>query len=262
MERRRVFRFPLSNLLHSPTAQYVRFGFMRFYLVAPLVVMITTFWSIMTVVSRPFDRQARFYHWILRTWSRTLLALFGIRVAITGTEHLDRSQSYVYLANHASYLDIIVVGATLPDEIRFVLKRELGRIPIFGWGLALGPYILIDRADARNAMASIEKGAADIRNGASVIIFPEGTRTSDGNLAPFKRGGFMLAIRSGVPMAPVAIRGTYRLMSRHDRTVKSGKVTVTIGHPIQGNSDATRAEAAAIQEQVRAQLMEMLRDEL
>lgn len=233
---------------------------MRFYLVLPAAVIVTTFWSMMTIITRPFDPKAHFYHWILRTWSRTLLWLFGIRATICGVEHLDRSRSYVYLANHSSYLDIIVLGATIPDELRFVLKRELGRIPIFGWGLALGPYILIDRADARNAMASIEKAAAQIGRGASVIIFPEGTRTSNGRLAPFKRGGFMLAIRSGVPMVPVAITGTYNLMSRHDRIVKPGSVQVRLGYPIEGHAEATRAEAAEIQEKVRQQLMEMLAD--
>jgi len=231
---------------------------MRFYLVVPLVVIVTTFWSVMTIISRPFDRSARFYHWILRVWSRALLRLFGIRATVSGTENLDRSRSYVYLANHSSYLDIIVVGATLPDDIRFVLKRELGRIPIFGWGLVLGPYILIDRADARNAIASIDKAASEIARGASVIIFPEGTRSADGRLAPFKRGGFLLAIKSGVPMVPVAIDGTFRLMSRNDRTVRPGAVSVRIGEPIEGHANASRTEAAALQEQVRGQLLTML----
>lgn len=231
---------------------------MRFYFAAPLVVVVTLAYSIASIVATWLDRSGRLYHRMMRSWSRTLLRLLGIRTTLRGASNLSPGVNYVYLANHSSYLDIIALGATLPDDVRFIFKRELARIPFFGWTLAAGPYILIDRADARNAMGSIERAAGQIASGASVVIFPEGTRTHDGRLGPFKRGGFLLATRSGVPMVPVAIRGTYLLMSRHDRTVRSGNVEVIVGRPIPGRADATRAAEMEIQAEVRRQLLEML----
>ncbi len=234
---------------------------MRFYIVLPAVIVVTLFYSVVSIVTSLFDRSGGLYHTLMRQWSRALLRLFGIRATLKGAERLAPNTAYVYLANHASYLDIIALGATIPDDLRFIFKRELTRIPFFGWTLALGPYILIDRADARNAMASIERAARQIGEGASVVIFPEGTRTHDGRLGAFKRGGFMLATKSGVPMVPVAIDGTYRLLSRHDSRVRSGNVEITIGNPIPGNPNAGRAEEGAVQNEVRRQLLAMLGEE-
>ncbi len=231
---------------------------MRFYLAAPLALLVTVFFSIISIAASPFDRHGRIYHRMMRTWSRSLLWLFGITTSVHGTENIAPGAHYVYLANHSSYLDIIALGATVPDDMRFIFKRELARIPLFGWSLAAGPYILIDRSDPRNAMASIERAAARIADGASVVIFPEGTRTHDGQLGAFKRGGFMLATRSGVPMVPLAIRGTYALLSRHSRHVRPGHVEVIIGTPIPGRANPTRAEEQEIQRDVRTQLLAML----
>jgi 1-acyl-sn-glycerol-3-phosphate acyltransferase len=231
---------------------------MRFYLVAPLVALITIYYSITSIIVALLDKSGHRYHRILRRWSRALLWLFGVRTTIRGVEHIDRSRNYVYLANHSSYLDIIALGATIPDEIRFVFKRELARIPLFGWTLALGPYILMDRTDPRNAMASIEVAAKQIREGASVAIFPEGTRTSDGHLAPFKRGGFLLALKSGVPMVPVAIKGTYQLLNRNDRKVRPGHVEIVIGTPISYEQELTRPEETALQNRIHEELRLML----
>ncbi|HVZ40964.1 MAG TPA: lysophospholipid acyltransferase family protein [Candidatus Kapabacteria bacterium] len=231
---------------------------MRFYVALPFVLLVTLFYSIVSILVSLVDRSGRVYHRLMRQWSRALLWLFGIRTRVHGTENLERGTCYVYLANHASYLDIIVLGVTIPDSIRFIFKRELARIPFFGWTLALGPYILIDRADARNALGSIERAARQIGEGASVAIFPEGTRTRDGNLGAFKRGGFMLATRSGVPMVPVAIRGTYALLSRTDRRVRPGMVDVFIGKPIPPRPDMTRSQEHELQEEIRSTLMAML----
>jgi 1-acyl-sn-glycerol-3-phosphate acyltransferase len=231
---------------------------MRFYLVLPFVILSTIYYSIVSMIVVAFDRSGRGYHSIMRQWSRLLLWLFGIKTVVKGTENIPPGTSHIFLANHSSYLDIITLGVTIPDDIRFIFKRELAKIPIFGWGLAHGPYILIDRTDARNAMASIERAAKQIGEGASVVIFPEGTRSGDGKLGPFKRGGFLLATKSGVPMLPVAIRGTYQLLSRHDSRVRSGRVEVIIGHPIEEKPNATRAEEQAIQNEVRQQLVAML----
>lgn len=232
---------------------------MRFYLVMPFVALVTIYYSFASILAMRFDKSGRVYHRMMRRWSKILLWLFGIRASIRGAEHLDRSVNYVYLPNHSSYLDIIALGATVPDDMRFIFKKELTKVPVFGWTLAAGPYILMDRTDPRNALASIEEAAAQIRDGASVVIFPEGTRTPDGTLGAFKRGGLMLATKSGVPMVPVAIRGTYKLLSRHDKKVRPGRVEVVIGTPIAGRRNPSRAEEQALQGEIREQLEGMLK---
>jgi 1-acyl-sn-glycerol-3-phosphate acyltransferase len=231
---------------------------MLFYLAVPFVVLDTIVHTFLSMIAALVDRSGHLYNLVLRRWSKDLLFLLRIKATVRGTENIDRSTNYVYLANHCSYLDIITLGATIPDDIRFIFKKEITTVPIFGWGLALGPYIKIDRADPRNAMASIEKAAAEIRDGASVAIFPEGTRSPDGKLGPFKRGGFLLATKSGVPMVPVAIKGTFALLSRNDSKVKPGHVEVIIGTPIPGKADMSRAEETRVQAEVREQLERML----
>ncbi|MDB5035824.1 MAG: 1-acyl-sn-glycerol-3-phosphate acyltransferase [Chlorobi bacterium] len=234
---------------------------MLFYLALPFVVLVTIYHTFSSMVAALVDKSGVRYHNVLRRWSKNLLWLLRVKVHAHGAENLPLTTNYVYLASHSSYLDILALGATVPDPIRFIFKEEITRVPIFGWGLALGPYIQIDRADARNAMASIEKAAGEIRDGASVVIFPEGTRTSDGRLGPFKRGGFMLATRSGVPMVPVAIQGSYELLSRRDWKVKPGTIDITFGTPIQGKQNLNRAEEQGIQKAVREQLLAMLGQE-
>jgi len=231
---------------------------MRFYVVAPLVVLVTVLCSVAALIAGLIDRSGKLYFALMRLWARTLLVLFGVRVRSRGAEHLRAGQCYVYLANHASYLDIIALVAAIPDRIRFIFKRELARIPVFGWSLALSPNILINRADAREARASIERAAAEIGTGASVVIFPEGTRTSDGALGQFKRGGFLLATLSGVPLVPVAIQGSYALMPRHRLRVEPGSVSVIIGTPIPPLATPSRTAETELQHEVRSQLESML----
>lgn len=231
---------------------------MRFYLAAPFVVLVTVLCSVVALVAGLVDRSGRLYFALMRFWARTLLLLFGIRVSVNGTEHVRKGGCYVYLPNHASYLDIIVLVSVVPDNIRFIFKRELARIPIFGWSLALSPNILIDRANAREAKESIERTARKIADGASVVIFPEGTRTRDGALGQFKRGGFLLATLSSVPLVPVAIRGTYALMPRHRLRVEPGSVSVMIGSAIPALTAPSRAEETKLQNNVREQLETML----
>jgi 1-acyl-sn-glycerol-3-phosphate acyltransferase len=231
-----------------------------YYLALPLFFLNTIFCTIVGVFAMLVDRSGGLYHKAFRFWSRSTLWLFRIRASVTGTEHLEPGATYIYLPNHSSYLDIPVLGATIPEKFRFILKEELTKVPIWGWALRTSPHIIIRRTDARNAMAGIEQAASDIASGASVVIFPEGTRTHDGALAPFKRGGFALATRSGVPLVPIAIRGTYPLLSRDSRRVLPGSVSVTVGRPIPNAPGGDRNQEREVQAEARRQLEEMLRN--
>ena len=230
-----------------------------FYLSLPVVVVVTVYYSVASLIGMRFDPSFALFFSQMRKWARVLLRLFRIKVRARGTERIDPARKYVYVANHSSYIDILALLAAVPDDLRFVFKEELAKIPIFGYALRVGPNIIINRADPREAMGSIEHAAEQIRTGrGSVVIFPEGTRTVDGTLGEFKRGGFLLATRAGVPIVPVAIKGTQRLLPKDEWRVRQGEAEVIIGTPIDVPADVDRPRERAIQEETRMQLQEML----
>ena len=188
--------------------------------------------SIIALLSTPLDRTGRTFHWTARVWSRFILWLFTIRVVTKGAEVIDRAHHYVYISNHASAFDIPAVVVGIPDDIRFVLKKELTRIPIWGWALKYGHYISIDRTKARDAMKSLDEAARRMRDGASVILFAEGTRTRDGKLQPFKRGAFSLAVKAGNPIIPVTINHTFGILPRGSLRVHPADIELVFEKPI------------------------------
>ena len=184
------------------------------------------------IITLPFNRQGRLFHALSRTWAHLVLTACSIRVSVAGCEKLDQSHSYVYVSNHASAFDIPAILAGVPDQIRIVYKKELERIPIFGWGLRWGSYIGIDRRGGTDALRSLEEAAAEIRQGASVLLYAEGTRTLDGKLQPFKRGAFSLAVRAGVPVVPLTVNGSFHILPKHSICVRPGNIRITLGSPI------------------------------
>lgn len=214
--------------------------------------IVTAIIAVVAFVTLPFNRNEKLYHRVGRVWSRLLLRICGVRVELHGTEHCAHGASVIYAANHASMLDIPVVIASVPDDIRLVYKKELEKIPIFGWGLKYGSYIGIDRGRGTEARKSLEEAVEKIRRGASVLLFVEGTRTSDGKLQPFKRGAFNLAARSGVPMIPLTINGTYALVPKHSLRIRPGTVHLHFGPPI-------RVEDAGNERDTESLLMDRVR---
>jgi 1-acyl-sn-glycerol-3-phosphate acyltransferase len=182
--------------------------------------------------SVPFDRKGDFFRWCPWTWSKCILWTFGIKVEVKGLEHIDLNQPYIFVSNHASMADIPTVLVALKGRVNFVFKKELTWVPIWGWALRYGHSIMIDRSNPRDAMASIERAVKTIREGQSVILFPEGTRTSDGKLQPFKRGAFTLAAKSGVPVVPMTINNTYGIMPKGSFIVKRADISVVLERPI------------------------------
>lgn len=197
-----------------------------------LVVLVALPLSISALVSIPIDRTGKFFHLMARTWSRFILWVFGVKLRVRGLENLDRSRHYIYVSNHASMFDIPAMVVGIPDDVRFVLKKELTRVPIWGWALKYGHYITIDRGKARDAMKSLERAAERMRTGASVILFAEGTRTRDGKLQAFKRGAFSLAVRSGVPIVPVAINNTFGILPKGSIDVRPADIEMVLDKPI------------------------------
>lgn len=176
-------------------------------------------------------------------WGKVLVWLTGMRITLRQEGALDPKQPYVFMSNHISAADIWALYAVLPVRVRMIAKKQLGSIWFFGWALRAGRFVFIDRQDPHAARRSIEEAAKRIREGVSVLLFPEGTRSRDGRLKPFKKGGFHLAITAGVPIVPVAVKGTYDLLPPNTWWIRPGPVEIILAPPVltAGLSDADRA---------------------
>lgn len=223
---------------------------MRFLLGALTAAIMTIIFSVVYLVSIPFDRRNRSFSFIAYWWSKAVFAATGIKVRAVGLKKMDRSKPYVYVSNHASVFDIIAVVVAIDRHIRFIAKREIARIPIFGWAAARA-NIMIDRRSAPHAARSLEKAAKRIALGESVILFAEGTRTRDGNLLPFKRGAFSLAMQAGVPVVPLTILGSYEVMRKGKLVVRKGEITILVDSPIEVCEYKDKQGAMALMHRVR-----------
>jgi 1-acyl-sn-glycerol-3-phosphate acyltransferase len=209
------------------------------------------------VGSGVFDRSGEAVFKIARFWSRLVLGVPGVRVKVEQRAPLDPRRPYIFMCNHASMIDIWAGFVGVPASFRFIAKKQLSRIPLFGWAMWAGRFIFIDRQNAVAARRSIEEAARRIKSGQSVLIYPEGTRTRDGRLMPFKKGGFHLAIDSGTDIVPMAIEGTRALMPRGSMLIRSGEVRLQIGEPIP-TAGLAPGDREQLVRQVRDRIAEML----
>ncbi len=216
-----------------------------------VVIVETMFYSILAIISVLFDRKGTVYHRVGRTWSRQLLQIFGMRVHVEGVDNLEKGKSYVYVSNHASMFDIPAVLGHIPDEVRIVFKKELSYVPIWGWSLAVGHYIAIDRVKPKDAMKSLDEAAEKIRNGASVLLFAEGTRTRTGKLQPFKRGAFSLAARAGIPIVPLTINNSFNILPKGSLRIRPADISLVIDKPIPTSNVDGKAGEMRLMEEVR-----------
>jgi len=182
-------------------------------------------------------------------WGRLLLWLFRVAVATEGLAHLPRGPA-VYAANHSSSLDILVLLARLPVDVRIIHKKSLSLVPLIGWTIALGGHIPIDRSNPFRARRSLDAAAERIRAGQSVLVFPEGTRSRDGAVGHFKRGSFSLAIEAGAPVVPVSLVGVKALVPRGLLSMRPGTVLLRV-HPATPVAGISADAAQALAEQVR-----------
>jgi 1-acyl-sn-glycerol-3-phosphate acyltransferase len=194
-----------------------------------LVALYTVFWGTVGVVMG-LCRSDRGVAWVARSWIGWCLATCGVEVEVEGLDGVR--PPCILMSNHQSVFDIAAIIDTFPHSWRFVAKRELLRVPFFGWALALANQIVIDRSNRTEAVKSLQRAAQRIRGGESVIVFPEGTRSSDAILHEFKSGGFHLAIEAGVPVVPVTVSGTQRVTPKGSLRIESGRVRIRYGQPI------------------------------
>jgi 1-acyl-sn-glycerol-3-phosphate acyltransferase len=195
-------------------------------------------------------------HRVAQVWGRSILAVSAVRVRVVGRERIDPSAAFICMSNHQSNFDIPVLLGCLPVPFRWLAKAELFKIPIFGRAMRGAGYIPIDRSDRLAAIESLRQAAAAVRSGVSVVIFPEGTRSPDGGLKPFKKGGFVMAIEAGVPIVPVALRGTFDIMPKGRLLIRPAEVTLAIGDPISVTGYDIHAKEA-LMEEVRSALQQL-----
>lgn len=231
--------------------------FLRSILTIPFLAIVTIFGSLAGLLMRLRDPSGDWVLDVTRWWSRWVTRFAGVRINVDDRANLDPHQPYVFMANHASTVDIWALLVGIPHRVRMIAKKELARIPFLGWVMWAGRFIFIDRQNAVAARRSIDEAGRRIRGGVSVVIFPEGTRTRDGQMGTFKKGGFHLAMEAGVPIVPIALRGTRALMPPGSLRVKSGEVFVTIGAPIP-TSGLTIDDRPALIQRVRDAIAAMV----
>jgi len=199
-------------------------------------------------------------HLVGRLWGKVNLWTAGVTVKTIGMENIKPQCAYVYAANHQSWFDIFTVLGKLPVQFRWLAKEELFRIPVLGQAMASIGYIPINRSDRRKAFSSINEAADRVKSGTSVVIFPEGTRSLDGVLQSFKKGGFILAIHSQQPIVPVSISGSHRILPKKgDWKIQPGTIHMSVGKPIPTAGLSTRDRdklIAAVRDAIRQNLTE------
>lgn len=171
-------------------------------------------------------------HSFVRFWGRSCLFFAGLKVKVQGSENIPIDSPAIYVSNHQSNFDIPIIYAGLPIQFRWMAKQELFRVPLFGLALKRSGFISIDRSNQRNTIHSIIAAAQRIKDGASMIIFPEGTRTPNGQLQKFKKGALLIAAKAQVPVVPIAIHGSFQIQPKDRWKINGGPLTLVILQPI------------------------------
>jgi 1-acyl-sn-glycerol-3-phosphate acyltransferase len=215
--------------------------------------------SSMVVIGALFRAPERLYTWIARTWGRVLLWAGGVKVEVQGAEHLRLDRPQIVASNHVSWFDVFTLAAKVPGKFRFVAKEELGRIPIFGRAWRTAGHISVNRRDRVQAIRALEYYGDIVRqDNSTIVIFPEGTRSPNGELLPFKKGAFMLALHMHVDLVPAVVVGSRAILKKGDWRVHSGRIILRFGEPIPtvGYDEDNRDHLIAL---VRSRIEHMLK---
>jgi 1-acyl-sn-glycerol-3-phosphate acyltransferase len=215
-----------------------------------LIYFYTAVCGTVSLLGSVFDAEGRWQHACARVWSWLILKTSGIRVHVEGLENITPDATAIYCVNHQSAMDIPVLYVNLTAQFRFVAKRSLFSMPFMGWHLRRSGHIPVDRDRPREAMKSMKMVAREIREGKSVLLFPEGHRGRNGELLPFKAGGFYIAILSGVPIVPITINGTPNVLRPDTYHVRAGQTEMII-HPAISTEGLTLHDVETLSKKVR-----------
>lgn len=219
-------------------------GIIATVICAPPVIVL----SLITRSPVPGYTAATSFGWIVSKMT-------GVSASLNGGDKIVPGESYIVTPNHAGNADILAILTTLPIKFRWVVKKELLKIPLWGWALGRTGAVALDRSNRREAVKKLREGSSKLSKGWSLLIYPEGTRSPDGNLQPFKKGAFMLAVDTGVPILPVTINGAFPLLPKNTLALRSGHMTITIGDPIP-TAGLTEKDVPELMEKTRAAMSE------
>lgn len=202
----------------------------------PILIILTIITAILTIIGSLFSHQWWGYY-PPRIWAKCWCWLLFIKVEVKNRELIDPNQAYVFVANHQGAFDIFTIYGFLNHNFKWLMKKSLQNIPLVGWACIAAGHVLVDRSSPSAVAKTMATARRRLTNGMSLVIFPEGSRSSDGRIKPFKRGAFKLAIDFNRPLVPVTIDGSYRVMRKDSYGINPGKVTLTIHRPIDPKSD-------------------------
>ncbi len=223
---------------------------LRSALVVIVALLVTAFFSFSVVIFSFLTAAGTISRRIARLWAKVLLFISGIETEVIGADNVLRDRPQIFMANHQSNFDILIFLALMPVDFLWIAKKELFRVPLFGRAMKKAGYIGIDRQDHEKALKSVDEAAEKLHQGLSIASFPEGRRSRDGALLPFKQGMFHLAIGTGVSIVPVSIIGSGKIMAKKSLRVNRGKIIMVINKPVEV-SGHTKETRTALMEEVR-----------
>lgn len=216
-------------------------------------LVVTPVFGTLAILTSWIPPRGKIYQYWARWWSWTLLKAAGIEVVVETTEGARTVPEAIFMANHTSAADIVVIFVALSRDVRFVAKRGLFWIPFLGWSMWLAGFIPVDRERKDKGREAFDRIGKSLKKGVSILVFPEGTRSRNGKLGVFKKAGFLLAMRSGMPIVPVGITGARAVLGADGLLVRRGRITVRVGDPVPSDGYAF-AQRGEFIERVRAEI--------
>jgi 1-acyl-sn-glycerol-3-phosphate acyltransferase len=238
----------------SPTA----LNYLHSLVAIPLIYLYTLVMGSLSLTLSLYDPGGRRQHWCAQVWCRLIARTSGARVSVYGVEHIAPGTSYVFLSTHQSYMDIPAMLGYLPAQLRIAAKKILFRIPFMGWHLWRAGHIPIDRSSTENAVMSMQRAGGYIRSGICAFVFPEGTRSRDGHLHGFKKGGFKLALQAQVPIIPITIIGSRQVLPPDSIIFRPGTIDMYVDEPIP-TAGLTDGDIEMLMRRVRAAMARHIR---
>ncbi|HEY7351259.1 MAG TPA: lysophospholipid acyltransferase family protein [Terriglobales bacterium] len=246
-----------ANYVQRPNANAKKYGLLSrlrsYFFFDPLIWSYTVLFGLVSIPFGFFDKDGSILHAFARTWSKLILKTIFSPVRIIGLDKIDVARTHVYAVNHASALDIPVLYACLPFQFRIVHKKELLSYPIVGWHLKRSGQVCVDQQNPARSVGQIKSAVRTLKNGMSLVIFPEGGRSADGIIKPFLPGAFFLAIKAQVDIVPVALVGTYELLPMDTYHIKPRPLEMRVGEPI-STADLTLRDMDQLSEKVQKEL--------
>jgi 1-acyl-sn-glycerol-3-phosphate acyltransferase len=216
-------------------------------------LVLTVLFGSMAILTSWIPPRGNVYLFWARNWARAVLWFCGLGVKVEATPGALAVQEAIFMSSHESAIDILAMFVAIPHQVRFLAKKSLFYVPFLGWSMWLAGFVPVERESKQSGLQALEELEKRLRTGLSVLIFPEGTRSRDGKLGKFKKAGFLLAIRTGIPIVPIAIRDSRAILGGHGLLIRRGTATVRVGEPIP-TSGLGVLDRAALVETVRGEI--------